>query len=94
MQIWAPRLIGRKIIVFVDNDGARGALIKGVSKSRPSARIVQAFWQAVASHELYVWVERVPSKSNPAAGPSRCEFQWLVENGFAIVAVQGISASS
>ena len=38
ISTWAERLRGRRIILFVDNDGARGSLIKGSSTSLPSAR--------------------------------------------------------
>ena len=84
LSIWGPKLIGRKLILFVDNDGARGSLIKGVSTSRPSARIVNWFWHTAAENELYVWVDRVPSKSNPADAPSRGSFVWLREQGYSI----------
>ena len=84
LSIWGPKLIGRKLILFVDNDGARGSLIKGVSTSRPSARIVNWFWHTAAENELYVWVDRVPSKSNPADAPSRGSFAWLLEQGYII----------
>ena len=79
---WAARMRGRRIILFVDNDGARGSLIKGSSTSLPSAQIVGQFWSEAAASEMYIWVDRVPSASNPADGPSRHEVRWLLENGF------------
>ena len=71
MATWWTRLRMRRVILFVDNDGARGALIKGTSTSAPSAKIVSRFWELVAQAECHVWVERVPSLSNVADGPSR-----------------------
>jgi hypothetical protein len=92
LQRWAKNIAGRRVILFVDNDGARGSLLKGVSRSRPSARIVQAFWQIAAAAELYIWVDRVPSKSNPADGPSRGEFRWLIKEGYRIIVIQELIA--
>jgi hypothetical protein len=82
VSTWAARMQGRRIILFVDNDGARGSLIKGSSTSLPSALIVGQFWSEAAAAEMYIWVDRVPSASNPADGPSRHEVQWLRDNGF------------
>ena len=31
---------------------------------------------------MYIWVDRVPSASSPADGPSRHDVKWLLENGF------------
>ena len=61
-------------MLFVDNDSARHALIKGGSPSQASAQLVGLFWTAEAHLRSYVWVERVASSSNIADGPSRLEF--------------------
>ena len=71
MEIWGPRLRNRKVVVFVDNDAARDALVKGATTSKASAALVSKFWDEVAAAGIYVWIDRVASKSNPADGPSR-----------------------
>ena len=57
--------------MFVDNEAAKSALIKGTSTTNVAARLVHQFWGTVAEVEAHVWVDRVPSRSNPADGPSR-----------------------
>ena len=77
-------------MLFVDNDGARGALVKGSTTSRPSARIVQSFWVAVGAQGSYPWTDRVPTKSNPADGPSRGDWSELEALGVREVRVEGL----
>ena len=79
---WGAQARDRRVILFVDNEAARAALIKGVSSSRPSAELVGWFWQSCAEHCIHIWIERVPSKSNPADGPSRDDFGWCHAEGF------------
>ena len=73
-ELWGQYLRGRRIIVFVDNDAARHALIRGASPSGPSAVLVSLFWANEARLGSFCWVERVPTQSNPADGPSRLRF--------------------
>ena len=77
MEHWSELFICRRVLLFVDNDGARGTIIKGSSISRPSAAIVTAFWEAAVKVEAHIWVDRVPSAANPADGPSRGCFRWV-----------------
>ncbi len=70
--------------MFVDNEAARGALIKGSTSSAASAGLVGEFWDVVARLGAHVWVERVASHSNPADAPSRNSLSWLQERGFEI----------
>eukprot|EP00972_Heterocapsa_arctica_P088254 13013901-Heterocapsa_arctica.AAC.1 len=79
---------GRRVLLFVDNDGARGSLIQGSSTALPSARVVNDFWAMAADLELYVWIDRVPSAAKPADGPSRHDVAWLEAQGF-----RGVEAS-
>ena len=64
-------LMYRRVLLFVDNDAARGALIKGRSSSRTMDLLRKAFYAADAWDPCFWWIERVPSKSNPADDPSR-----------------------
>ena len=78
---WGERWRGRRILLFVDNDSARFALIKGYTPSVASARLVAAFWEMEACLASYCWIDRVPSASNIADGPSRLTFDEVVELG-------------
>ena len=61
----------RRVIFFVDNEGARYSLIKGSSPTLALLQIVQLF-HACAEHDRCIpWIERVPSSSNVADFPSR-----------------------
>ena len=82
LELWAGTLKGRRVIVLVDNDGARGALVKCTTTNLASARLVNQFWSVAAQHEVYPWVDRVPTRSNCADGPSRGGSRWLVKAGY------------
>ena len=73
-ELWGCFLKERRVIVFVDNDAARHAIIRGASPSDPSAILVSMFWANETSLGSFSWVERVPTQSNPADGPSRLRF--------------------
>ena len=61
----------RRTLWFVDNDAARYALIKGLSPSQTMRSLVREFYSLDLQFPTFSWVERVPSFSNVADGPSR-----------------------
>ena len=71
LELWAARLHGRRVLMFVDNDSAKESLIKGTTRSRASAQLVANFWCKAAEYGLFIWIERVASAANPADAPSR-----------------------
>ena len=76
LWLW-PQLFaapGRRVLVFVDNDSARHALIKGFSPVDASRSLVESFWTKVARLQAAPWFERVPTAGNPADAPSRLQF--------------------
>ena len=82
VQCWGKSAVGRRVILYVDNDAALGALVKGTSGSKPSAALVSRFWETVAAHGLFLWADRVPSAANPADAPSRGRCDELRRRGF------------
>ena len=64
---------GRRIFIFVDNNAARSAILKGTSRSSSMYTLVQAFYAVETTNPGYWWLERVPSSSNPSDEPSRLE---------------------
>lgn len=68
---WKHLLVNRRSIWFVDNEAARRGLLKGTSHSREMDRMIQIFYELDAEFPTFWWLERVPSKSNPADLPSR-----------------------
>ena len=61
----------RRTIWWVDNDAARFCIIKGLSPSLSMKALIREFYAVDAQAPTYSWVERVPSLSNVADGPSR-----------------------
>ena len=74
MRIYlADYLCDRKLIQWTDNDATRHCLVKGRSPSPSMQVMVKCFGRADIKHPCYVWIDRIPSASNPADAPSRGE---------------------
>ena len=58
---------------MVDNESARFALIKASSGKTSMQAMATFFHELDAVYPAFCWIERVPSKSNPADLPSRGE---------------------
>jgi len=61
----------RFVIHFNDNSAALGALVKGYSRVHDNVRIVCDYWLRAASRKLFMYCDRVESKSNISDDPSR-----------------------
>ncbi|CAK9052971.1 unnamed protein product [Durusdinium trenchii] len=61
----------RRVLIFVDNEGARHCLIKATSQTLALLQIVQLFHGCAEVDRCIPWIERVPSASNVADLPSR-----------------------
>jgi hypothetical protein len=72
---WKHELHNRRVLLFVYNNSARGGAVKGSSNSPTMDDLVKAFYAIEVHLPSFWWVERVPSKSNPADEPSRFEGQ-------------------
>ena len=77
---WKHELKGRRVLLFIDNDAARYSMIKGTSHNPAADEILQQNWELVMEWEISIWAERVPSKANPADGPSRDDWIWCYQN--------------
>ena len=56
--------------MFVDNEAGRADLTTGAARNRMAPMLVYTMWSVTERYEIAVWVERVPSKPNPADLPS------------------------
>ena len=65
------RLRGCSVAIFVDNNAALCALIKGDSLSVPVSRLIPSMWYLSATFCITLCFERVSSASNIADAPSR-----------------------
>ena len=61
----------KKIILFLDNNAASGAMIKASSRVQIILALTECFWQHIAQMGASCWIERVASEANPADAPSR-----------------------
>ena len=74
--VWAERLRGKHLIVWIDQNAARQGLVKGYSPSEMSAELIDHALEALAQLGVYVWFTRVPTEANIADFPSR--LQWAL----------------
>ena len=72
---WKRVLRHARLLIFVDNDSARYALIRGYSPVVASANLVQEVSHVECQEGIFSWYARVPSASNPADPPSRLDFE-------------------
>ena len=92
LNTWSTTLSNRQVLLFIDNDAAASALVRGYSPRQDSYALVGDFWLAASSSRLSVYIDRVESKSNPADGPSRLDFnlmrqmqaQWVPPNPISV----------
>ena len=71
VRIWRSRLFKRPFLSFVDNEGAKAAMISGYSEHELSARIINLCHDELAELGASGWFDRVPSPANIADAPSR-----------------------
>ena len=70
-RIWRAHLAGRPVLSFLDNDGARAALVAGHSANPISCAIVNAIGDESAAVQCSPWYDRVASPANGSDAPSR-----------------------
>ena len=58
-------------MVFCDNRGSLGAVIRGSCVTAVGRALSSALWNFAAPHGLQVWIDRVDSELNCADAPSR-----------------------
>ena len=59
------------ILLFVDSEPVQGALVKGYSAKEDLCELVGVFWRIALNLKVCIYVDRVPTDSNPADAPSR-----------------------
>ena len=72
--VWGQHMGDKGLILFIDNESARHALIGGYSPQAASSTLVAASARLDSSLGVWQWAARVPSPSNLADGPSRLDF--------------------
>lgn len=68
-------LQGARVLFFIDNEGVKEALVRGVTNSVASKKILTECMIQDATSNALTWYSRIPSPSNIADGPSRLLFE-------------------
>ena len=63
--------MAKHVVIFCDNEGAKGAILKGYTPSKWLHDIACKIAAAEEAASLFIWYSRVPSESNPAYDLSR-----------------------
>lgn len=62
--LWKDLFLNKRVILFVDNEGTKFSLLKGMSDNPCVDKMAELF--ASLESKLHFWVSRVPSKNNVA----------------------------
>jgi hypothetical protein len=79
-SVWGHRLKCRRVVFFVDNNGAKDALVKGYMDSISGDPMLQSILVLEYEQPSYNWYARVPSPSNIADDPSRLDCKALEDD--------------
>lgn len=76
-SFWSAVIGNSRTVIFVDNEGSKFALLKGVSDNLCVDCLAMIFAEQEARLSLSPWLSRVPSHSNIADPPSRGDLEPL-----------------
>ena len=71
VQTFREEIRGKLVLLFIDSEPVEAALIKGYSAKEDVCELVGIFWELVLELRCSVYIDRVPTDSNPAGNPSR-----------------------
>ena len=65
-KCWQKESAVHRVVLFTDSESVRGAFLKNWSANHDSDKLLESIFQIESTFNLPVWIERVPSQSNPA----------------------------
>ena len=71
LDSWNPMFLNRRVVVFTDSEAVRGSFPKTWSNNTLCSDLLLKIFQVEESSMCQIWLERVPSQSNPADLMSR-----------------------
>ena len=71
LSIWCPVWNGYRVVAFTDSEAVRHSFLKTWSKNDPCSDVLKCIFDLEENNLCPVWLERVPSQSNPADFLSR-----------------------
>merc|ERR1711904_508269 len=69
----------KKVLLFVDSETVEGALVKGYSARSDMCELTGEFWHLAHIWDIRIYIDRVPTDSNPSDGLSRNKLEEVVE---------------
>jgi hypothetical protein len=73
LRLWSSEVSSKHLVIFVDNEGSKYAILRGYSKNEALSKIVTRVAAAEDAATTFCWYARVPSEANPSDKPSRGE---------------------
>ena len=66
MKVWKKLIKTCRVVMFTDSEAVLGAFFKSWSANDDSDKMIDIIFQVESGFDVPVWIERVPSQSNPA----------------------------
>ena len=63
---WKELIKTCRVVLFTDSEAVRGAFLKGWSANDDSDKMIILIFQVEIDFDVPVWIERLPSQSNPS----------------------------
>ena len=73
VTVWRKLIKCCRVVLFTDSEAVRGAFRKSWSANEGSDKMIHIKFQVKEEFDIPVWIERVPSQSNPSDILSRDE---------------------
>ena len=83
MHTWKAFIGHCQCVFYLDNEAAKGALVRATTCTVPGRAILQAFIEEEMACQVKVWFSRVPTSSNISDAPSRLDTEEMDALGVA-----------
>ena len=70
-ELWLPVAEGKRVVIFSDSESVRGSFLKSWSQNDASSQLLKKIFSLEEKSCCQIWLERVPSQSNPSDQLSR-----------------------
>ena len=70
-ELWFPLVKGKRVVAFSDSESVRGSFLKSWSQNDMSSFLLKKIFSLEEKICCQIWLERVPSQSNPSDQLSR-----------------------
>ena len=92
--LWLELFSNRRCLIFVDNEGTKFSLLRGISDNAVVDFLAEIFAKAETKVHAFTWLARVPSSCNIADNPSRGITNKLVSAGAADVSAKALEITN